>query len=69
MHVRAWLHETKAYVSGGTQDNYFFLVLTKTGTAMAVPAVVAATALHWPDGGMSTSTRAVEFVLTTHCHH
>ena len=43
MHVRVWLHETKAYVSGDTQDN-FFLVPTKTDTAMAVPAVVAATA-------------------------
>ena len=45
MHVRVWLHGTKAFVSGGTQDNFFFLVPTKTGTAMAVPAVVAATAL------------------------
>ena len=44
MHVRVWLHETKAFVSSGTQDN-FFLVPTKTGTAMAVPAIVAATAL------------------------
>ena len=40
MHVRVWLHETKASVSGSTQDNFFL-----TGTAMAVPAVVAATAL------------------------
>ena len=32
-------------MSGGAQDNYFFLVLTKTGTAMAVPAVMDATAL------------------------
>ena len=44
MHVRVWLHETNAFVSGGMQDN-FFLVPTKTGTAMAVPAIVAAMAL------------------------
>ena len=40
MHVRVWLHETKASVSGSTQDKVFL-----TGTAMAVPAVVVATTL------------------------
>ena len=32
-------------MSGGAQDTIFFLMLTKTGTAMAVPAVVAPTGL------------------------
>ena len=46
MHVRVWLHKTEAFVSGGTQDK-FFLVPTKTGMAITVPAVVAATALDF----------------------
>ena len=36
-HVRVWLHN---FLSGGTQDP-FFLMLTKTGTGMALLAVVA----------------------------
>ena len=37
-----------AFVSGGAQDTifFFYMMLTKTGTAMAVPAVVAPTGLR-----------------------
>ena len=33
-------------MSSGAQDKFFYLMFTKTDTAMAVPAVVAATALY-----------------------
>ena len=41
------LHETSVRASGDVQDTIFFFFLPKTGTAMAVPAVVAPTALDW----------------------
>ena len=46
MHVRVWLHETSFREQRCARYN-FFLMLTKTGTAMAVLAVVAATALNY----------------------
>ena len=45
MHVRVWLHETSFREWQRAQDTLFFLMLTTTGTAMAIPAVVAPTAL------------------------
>ena len=43
MHVRVWF--TRLKLSSAAARKIIFLVPTKTGTAMAVPAIVAATAL------------------------
>ena len=43
MNVRVWFHETGFREQRRTRYNFFFSAY-KTGTAMAVPAVVAATA-------------------------
>ena len=45
MHVRVGVHETKAFVSGGTQDNFFLFSAYKNRYGHGRMAVVAATAL------------------------